>query len=356
MEQEPFAITIVVSVYNVAAYVEKCLKSILTQTVPAFELLVVDDGSSDGSGALCRRLLANAAHARLYSIPHSGIGAVRNFGLAQARTAYIMFVDGDDYLAPDTVERLVTAIEGDQPDLAVFGFWYETEGRSGGADRRYEVSAPDARYRTRKDLTDHFIMLWDSGLMYSTCNKLFRTELIRSSDLHFEDRTFGEDFKFCREYLKACRSCTVIGACCYHYISDRSGSLSSDYRPDLFSIRREEHIQLSDYFAENGCTGKQAREFLARRHIERVVGCIENEYSRDNPKSRAEKQAAVRAMVTDPYTRSCARTAELRSVKMKFLVTPVKLRWVGCCCCAGRIMALCKRALPGLFTRLKMHR
>ena len=352
----PPEITVIVSVYNVAHCVERCLSSLLAQTEGSFDLLVIDDGSTDESAERCRRMLAGRDRTRVLSLPHSGISAVRNYGLTQVQTEYVLFVDGDDYLAPDTVERLFRSVKTHSPDLVVFGFWYETEERRGDRGDRYPVAAKKGWYGNRLALENAFPDLWDAGVLYSICNKLFCTDLIRAHGLVLQERNFGEDFTFCREYLRWCGTCDVLGDCCYHYVSHSENSLSARFRADLFAIRVEEHMALIDYFSTVQCQRERAEEFLARRHIERVVGCIGNECDRRNPADRAQRRAHIRQMLDEPHTADCAKRARPRSVKMKLLVLPIRMKWSGLCFAMGCVMAECRAAFPKVFLWLKMHR
>lgn len=355
MGRQSGSITVAVAVYNVRPYVEACIRSILGQSTRDFRILVVDDGSTDGSGEICEGLLAGEPGARYLRVSHRGIGGVRNFLLDQADTDYILFVDGDDRLGPDAVERLSEAVRCG-PDLVVYGFWYETGTGRGTAPARYAVCGRDRSCRTREEIERAMPGLWDAGIMYSVCNKLFRTDLIAKHKARFKRRTFGEDLDFCMDYLRHCRSLTVVSACLYHYLCQRKGSISSTYRPDLFEIRVREHRKLQAYFSRMGCDQEAIGEFLARRHIERVVGCIANECSADDPKPVSGKLRAVRAILEHPDTAACADRARLRSWKMRALVAVVRSGNVWLAYLMGRALSEAERIFPQTFTRLKMRR
>lgn len=349
-------ITIVVSVYNGATYIERCLKSILAQNKQDYRLIIIDDGSTDETYEMCGKIVKDLEHVRLVKVSHGGIGKVRNYGLALAETEYILFVDGDDYLSIDTVEILSSTISQNKTDLVVFGFWYETDTNDSHNSIRFPVSAKDKAYTSQQDIANNFVEIWDSGLMYSTVNKLFRVSKIREAGLTFENRVFGEDFKFCREYIFTCSSLLFVSRCCYHYICHQSGSLSTVYKPNLFDIRCKEHLDLTRYFESFQCYDDTAREFLARRHLERVVGCIENECSPYSKKLKREKKLSIGMILNDELTITTAKQARLKSIKMKILAFPIKLRWITITYWMGCVMSTCRFRFPQLFMWLKMHR
>ena len=101
--------TVVVPVYNVEKYLEKCVDSILAQTEPDFELLLVDDGSTDGSGRLCDKLAEKDGRVRVIHQKNQGLGGARNTGIQQAQGDWLLLVDSDDWIEPQTLEKTMEA-------------------------------------------------------------------------------------------------------------------------------------------------------------------------------------------------------------------------------------------------------
>ena len=114
-EQKPL-ISVIVPVYKVEKYLHKCVDSILTQTLSDIELILVDDGSPDWSGAICDEYVEKDSRVRTIHKPNGGVSSARNKGLDEANGDWIGFVDGDDYVAADAVEKLVTAMEANKAD------------------------------------------------------------------------------------------------------------------------------------------------------------------------------------------------------------------------------------------------
>lgn len=128
-------LSIVIPIYNKEAYVEVCLKSLLEQDFQDFELIAVDDGSTDGSGDLCDRMAAKDQRIRVIHQKNGGVTAARRRGVEEARGRYIMFVDADDMLLPHAMRVLHTAIEETQADEVV-GCYVTQKGRLGDSGRR----------------------------------------------------------------------------------------------------------------------------------------------------------------------------------------------------------------------------
>lgn len=116
------SLTVIVPVYNAEPYLETCVRSILAQTFGDFELLLVDDGSTDGSASLCDRLAAGDSRLRAIHKPNGGVSSARNVGLDAARGQWITFVDADDTIAPEMFDRLLDEASKSQAEVVCCGF------------------------------------------------------------------------------------------------------------------------------------------------------------------------------------------------------------------------------------------
>ena len=115
-------LSIIVPVYNVEAFLSKCVDSLLAQDLPKedYEVILVDDGSTDGSGALCDTLAAEHGNIRVIHQQNHGLSGARNAGIPAASGDYILFVDSDDYLCPDVLGTLVGLMESKELDILRF--------------------------------------------------------------------------------------------------------------------------------------------------------------------------------------------------------------------------------------------
>ena len=119
-------VSVIVPVYNVERYLNQCVESLLRQTLPDFELLLVNDASTDGSLALCRRYESDP-RVRVIDKPHGGLGDTRNRGVREARGEYLAFVDSDDWVEQRMLEDLTAAADREEADLVLFDYVRENE-------------------------------------------------------------------------------------------------------------------------------------------------------------------------------------------------------------------------------------
>lgn len=219
MTEQPF-VSIIVPVYNVEPYLERCLNSIRGQSWENLEVWLVNDGSTDGSLALCRA--AEEADSRFHVIdkPNSGVSDSRNAALDRAAGTYIQFVDGDDYLEPFATETLIRAAVASGADLTIAHFY-----RVSGTREARQGHIREEKLLTRREFAEE-MMKAPANFYYGVLwNKLYRRSLIAANGLRFEkELNWCEDFLFNLEYIKYARLITAVPKPIYHYVK-RAGSL-----------------------------------------------------------------------------------------------------------------------------------
>lgn len=202
-------ISIIVPVYNVRKWLPQCVASILQQTYQNFELLLIDDGSDDGSAEMCKNYSLQDDRIQFLTQNHGGAAKARNLALDCARGEYIGFVDGDDYIEAKMYEELVKALEENQVDIACTGMIRETEE---GTHQRilHSVSQPHL-YSGIEVVREIF---HNGAVETSLCLKLFRRECWDT--VRLPDGETNEDAKIIFDlYLK--HTLIHIGCGYYHY-------------------------------------------------------------------------------------------------------------------------------------------
>ena len=213
-------ISVIVPVYNVAPWLERCLDSIAAQTWKNLEIWLVDDGSTDGSAALCAARAEKDPRFHLLRQENAGVSAARNLALDHAAGHYLQFVDGDDFLPPDATETLARAASSTGADLVIGRFWRVAGGRSAVRGHIRED-----RVLTRQDYAEEMLKAPANFYYGVLWNKLYRRSIVEAGHLRCDPGvSWCEDFLFNLEYLRRAR---LIAACArpvYCYVK-RPGSL-----------------------------------------------------------------------------------------------------------------------------------
>jgi glycosyltransferase involved in cell wall biosynthesis len=215
-------ISVIIPIYNAEAYLDKCLSSIEHQDMHSYEVILVDDGSTDSSPLICDRISATDQRFKAIHIENGGVSSARNAGLSVAEGEYVMFVDSDDILSPGALTALMNATEH-KPDFVLGGFNIYNENIYFGdvlpAKNGYYNAADMGRFLEET-------MVWSGRLYRGPWAKLYRTDVIRNNRLLFNEALcYAEDKLFIYEFLNHASSASSVTVSVYDYFR-RAGTLS----------------------------------------------------------------------------------------------------------------------------------
>ena len=267
---------------------------------------------------------------------------------------YFYFMDGDDWAEPHMLECLVEAAKRNAAQLVVAGFAIDTVERNGGLFR--QVMEAGARfYGNQKAFRQDAARLFDCNLLYPPWNKLYSASYISRWQLRFPN-VLWDDFPFNLAVIRDIERVDLIPAAGYHFMRERKDSETARYQPQMYEKREEEHSWLLELFSYWDVTDFSSREILARRYVERMVGCIENLTSPDSPVNGRERRRQVANMLENPRLQECLILARPRSLRMRLMLLPLKWRRPALCVGMGRLISFVKKQNHGLFARLKAGR
>jgi len=237
-------ISVIVPVYKAEPYLDRCVKSILTQTYTDFELILVDDGSPDHCPAMCDAYAEKDTRVRVIHKENGGVSTARNVGLAAATGEFVAFVDSDDYVEKTYLQILLL---GDS-DLSICGCYYCDKNGIQTEVARQEVG------RTETVNRENLGKWFDHGSLYSVWTGMFRREIIEKIALRFDCNTFrGEDTIFMLTYIEQCHTVTFHSEILYNYVRYGEGTLTTTAKNPLnFKALAYLDCYLSDWFLRNG--------------------------------------------------------------------------------------------------------
>lgn len=221
-------ISVIVPVYKAEAFLRRCVDSILEQTFTDFELILVDDGSPDRSGAICDEYAAKDARVRVIHQKNGGVSSARNAGLDAAKGNWITFIDSDDYILPQYLEHLYEP----EYDLVVIG----RKVINADTQESYFIRM-EALTCAKIDPETIRRMLRESGDTWLTLStgRMFKRSIIETWNVRFDTGySFREDSLFTTEYFIRCNNVKLKNDCDYQYIRRNSESLSSTYNINYF--------------------------------------------------------------------------------------------------------------------------
>lgn len=217
-------ISIIVPAYNVEAYLPRCVDSILAQTCPDWELILVNDGSKDGTGAVIDEYAAKDTRIRAVHKKNGGVSSARNKGMELMQGEYVIFIDSDDWLEPDMLKELEGALSRNQSDMAACDAATVMQDENG--ELKAEISykwGKNAKEKTVSGKDAFYAVFYQSATLW---NKLFRTDTVRGIAFNTK-MSYGEDTDFLLRAMQNCSKLTLIPYCGYNYFFNRTGNVRS---------------------------------------------------------------------------------------------------------------------------------
>lgn len=253
-------ISVIVPIYKVEQYLNRCVDSLLAQSYPNIEVLLVDDGSPDQCPRICDAYAERDARVRVIHKPNGGLSDARNAGMDAAKGEYLAFVDGDDYVDPDMYAVLYQVLQKTGDKLAICGFTKITD--TGVIRRKTDMRFPQ---RMTEDEFWYQLFFPKRDLGTVAWNKLYHRSILEG--LRFPVGAIHEDEWLVHQYVSRAGHISVANQCLYYYVV-REGSITSQaLSPRSLSILPAFSQRLA-YFAENN---KQRAVTLTMRNYTRYV-------------------------------------------------------------------------------------
>lgn len=205
-------VSIIIPVYNNEKYIEKCIHSVVNQTFGELEIIAVNDGSTDESGKILKNLEREDVRIILLEQNNQGVAAARNLGVRKATGKYITFVDGDDYLKSDYIEKMYDLAEKECLDMVISGLTYVDEG---GKELNKIIPGVYKRLENEE---------WTFRIS-AVCSHLYRRELWTKYDVKFQSGERGEDMPISLFFSAVCPRINTIQECGYYYVQHASSAI-----------------------------------------------------------------------------------------------------------------------------------
>lgn len=324
-------LSIIVPVYNCREYLERTVCALLTQAVPAYEILLIDDGSNDGSSELCDSLTARYSNVRSFHMVNGGPGYARNIGIEHANGQYIAFCDSDDIPDDNMYGLLLGMLKEQHVDLALcdiyterdekaFGFPWNASVRFEGKDVESELIASMLGNLSDNDSTQP---VWGSSVR---C--IYRRDIIQDHSIRFpEDIRFAEDLVFNLRYISHISSCYILNEVLYRYTYNYASLMNSHvkYNPTAF----EQRIKLVEYVTDIIARLDNVDEFLKRFLTSQrcyFVESVGNAVRSTSNHGLLYAYCEIRDIINHPAVRNAFKDYDARTLKKRLSYGLIKHR------------------------------
>lgn len=301
-------VSVIVPVYKAEAYIHACIDSILLQSMEDFELLLIDDGSPDVSGAICDEYAAKDGRVRAIHKENGGVSSARNMGIEQASGRFIVFIDSDDYVGANYLRELLEAekeaSDGERNVLVISD--YQPFSETGREERSFPEKMTMDLVPGGTDAAQFRELVFGFRIFPPYC-KLYRTDVIRSQGLRFDtDIRSAEDFCFNRRYLEFTDRICYIPAISYHY---RVGYKL--YHPSNDGVLGHSEIKSVHIMANGivslaeklGLTEELDREICLWAANKHYFNRLRMLFAQNGNVGAAERRSLYRQLIADPVYR-----------------------------------------------------
>lgn len=279
VNQRKESISVVVAVYNIEDYICECVDSIINQTIQPEEIILVDDGSTDRSSALCDEYAEKNTNIRVIHQKNAGLSAARNTGIEHAQGVWVYFVDGDDILAPDVIESflaVLTVHEGDVEFIQGRMTWFVDGSNNFKPD---EVYIPDEWTYFAKSQLVMARMLEEKGAFRMGIRGLYRRNFLIQNDLMFVPGLYSEDQEWTPRLFSLDVKMGSNENPGYLYREGRAGSIVTARKPEQVEVLFTLYQEWFDRFGNDSSLDVRFRNALkneaARRSVEELYKHIE---------------------------------------------------------------------------------
>ena len=321
MKEQP-QVSIIVPVYNVENYIERCLNSLVNQTFKDIEIITINDGSTDKSLELINKYVKEDIRVSVIDLGDEGVSYCRNLGIEKANGKYIMFVDSDDWIDSNMIEAMYKKAEENKLDLVMCSYIREFKDHS--KEKRFnlpeEIIYKEDKVKNEllrklvgpvKEELSNPEMLDALGTVWG---KLYRADIFKENKINFVDlKEIGsaEDTLFNIFTFNYLSKVMFLNKPMYHYWRDNPKSVTSQYNPKLKEQRKVFFKYISDFIKENNFE-QVFEEALNNRICTSVLGLGLIECSKNNKISRINKIKNIKKIINEEYIRNAYKNLELK--------------------------------------------
>lgn len=242
-------ISVIIAVYNIEDYIEKCIESVVFQNFDNLQIILCDDGSTDKSGQICDKYAEKFENITVIHKKNGGLSDARNRGIKEARGKYVMFVDGDDLLLPNALKALFENAQQEDADIVIGQAQLAKKSRS---MERFERIARESfekhRFYSGKEYLEG--CLKGGALRVEVWRNLYKREFLSKNALFFKKGISHEDEEFTPRALLAAKRVVLTDEVIYYYNNDRENSITNEINPKKAADKAEIYGSLLKIFKE----------------------------------------------------------------------------------------------------------
>ena len=300
------SISVLMPVYNSEKFLLETVQAVINQSYIDWELILVDDGSTDNSKEICTQLMNDDKRIKYIFQENLGVSHTRNVALENAQGKYIVFVDSDDLIHEDYLKILINSIEKNNSDISVCNFIERKISNTGKVEDITREFYPK-EVMEMSEMKDYIMDFGNSGLLNPLWNKIYKREIIENNNITFDEKVeTGEDFIFNLQYFRKVKKISFIKDSLYYYIRRNNNSITYKYIENMYEKGWEIHWLLESFLKDMGFYNEENAYVLYGNHLTGVFSAFLNLYHDHCKLTSKEKKAYIKKIISKSYVKECA--------------------------------------------------
>lgn len=318
-------LSVIVPVYNTGTILKQSINSILEQTYRDYELILVNDGSTDNSGMLCDEVAKLDSRVRVIHKENGGAGSARNVGIEQASGTFIAFPDADDFCKPEMFENMMQFMEEDDYDLVICSYENVKVNEQG---QRFDKE-PQALFDAAFDDIDSVRKVWfkirsmNISLLNTPWNKIYKKSIIDQFGIRFPDLRRAQDAVFNLLYYDHVKSLKVIGQCLYQYNANDVVRVGKKFPQDVYKCFVEYNRVMEIIISGWGMYHGEYKTLCDNNFLGNIDSCVE---LCENPVwklTRDEKVRYLEKIIRDQYVQERLKKYSGNVTEIEDIIEPI---------------------------------
>ena len=333
--------SVIMPVYNVEKYLETAVTSVLAQTFSDFELILVEDASPDNCAALCDSLAEKDKRIKvIHNTVNSGAGFSRNFGIQAAKGEFILFVDSDDTISPDTFEILNREVDGF--DITVFGLNRLFENKNGEIYKTEKLLHPEFITASLNDSGQLLISLNRAGIFPFVWNKAYKRTLLLETGALFENAKITEDCYFNLFLFQKTDKIKVISDCLYNYRKPALQTLTNSYSPEFLNLSKRKFLLEKELLENTNRATEENLQFIYYVFIKHLLSYFVRNRAKNARLTTKQQKLLIKNALNDETVNEVLNNYRPSSVLTKIIAYALKNQKVNLCYITAFLISLIK--------------
>lgn len=291
-------VSVVVPIFNSEKHLNTCIESLINQQFDDFEVLLINDGSTDNSLNICKKYSEEYDYIKILSKSNGGTSTAKNLGIRNAKGKWIVFVDSDDYVDKNYLSKLYSNVVKHDTDLVAAGLKidYERDGLS------IKLHVPEnSIFRNKDNLKEGIYTLDYYALLNVNVSKIYRKEILKTNLIFFSDNlSTGEDLAFNCNYFQHINSMYLIADTPYHYVRRDEESLVNSYKKNLIDMVAQCNQSRQQLYSHFNMNEKKHKKLYARSYVDYMATCIPNLYRNNSNLNKVDREQQLKRIINDP--------------------------------------------------------